>query len=217
MIKLDLHSHSVLSADGSLKESDYRRLLEDNILDVIAITDHDQIEYALAMHKIFKEKIIVGQEITTKQGEIIGLFLNNLVKPHQGIKKTIADIKKQKGLVYIPHPFETVRSGITQQTIETIKDEVDIVEVNNGRAFFQNKGPQATTWARLNNKVVASSSDAHGPTGIGSCFTVLKQPPTKENLVDQLKMGRLCVDKPPLLSLLYPKYNRIRAKLKISK
>ncbi|MCA9344657.1 PHP domain-containing protein [Candidatus Saccharibacteria bacterium] len=217
MIKIDLHTHSVFSVDGSISEEYYTQLLKDKTLNTIAITDHDEVAFALEMHNIHKENIIVGQEITTKQGEIIGLFLEKKIEPHQDIKQTIKDIKKQDGLVYIPHPFETVRSGITKATLETIKDEVDIVEAHNGRAVFQDKGPEATTWARLNNKVIASSSDAHGPAGIGTSYTVVKEQPTKETLVSLLKMARLETNRPPILSLLYPKYNRLRVKLKLNK
>lgn len=217
MIKIDLHTHSVFSVDGSISEDYYTQLLKEKTLHTIAITDHDEVAFALEMQKIHKEKIIVGQEITTRQGEIIGLFLEKKIEPHQDIKQTIKDIKKQQGLIYIPHPFETVRSGITKSTLETIKDQVDIVEAHNGRALFQNKGPEATTWARLNNIVIASSSDAHGPAGIGASYTVVKEQPTKENLIALLSMGRLETNRPPFLSLLYPKYNRFRVKLKLNK
>lgn len=217
MIKLDLHTHSALSPDGSLTELDYQKLLETRVLDCIAITDHDQIDFALGMHTKYKDKIIVGQEVTTKQGEIIGLFLNQLIEPNQDIQVAVKQIRDQSGLVYIPHPFETVRSGITKETLGSIKSDVDIVEAHNGRAVFQNKGPEATTWARLNNKVIASSSDAHGPTGIGTSYTNVKTIPTKDNLLEQLTMARLETKRPPLLSLLYPKFNRLRGKLKQNK
>lgn len=217
MIKIDLHTHSSLSPDGSLKEGDYRQLLENNTLDCIAITDHDQIDFALKMKAKYKEQIIVGQEVTTKQGEIIGLFLTELIKPNQDIKLAISHIKNQSGLVYIPHPFETVRSGITKQTLDSIHKDVDIIEAHNGRAVFQNKGPEATTWARLNNKVIASSSDAHGPTGIGHSYTLTETIPTSKNLLEQLRSARLETNRPPLLSLLYPKLNRLRGKLGLNK
>lgn len=214
MIKIDLHTHSALSPDGSLKEADYAQLLESKVLDCIAITDHDQIDFALEMHRKYKDKIIVGQEVTTKQGEIIGLFLTARITPYTDILVAVKQIKEQGGLVYIPHPFETVRSGITKQALESIKANIDIIEAHNGRAIFQNKGPEAATWARLNNKPIASSSDAHGPTGIGSCHTSIKEMPTKDNLVEQLTMARLETKRPPLTSLLYPKLNRLRVKLK---
>ncbi len=214
MIKVDLHTHSVGSKDGSLNLDDYSRLFSAKALDYIAITDHDTIDFALIAQSKLGQRIIVGQEVTTSQGEIIGLFLSKKVSPGQTARSAAQDIRNQGGLVYIPHPFETVRSGITKSDLDQISDLVDIVEVHNARAFFQNKGPMAATWARLNSKSIAASSDAHGLRGIGTTLTVLGEPPTAKNLVSQLTGARLTTKRPPLSSLLYPKLNRLRGKIR---
>ena len=214
MTKIDLHTHSIGSPDGGITLEDYRQLLNNNVLDVIAITDHDSIDQAVAIQKELGSRIIVGEEITTQDGELIGLFLSKKVEPGQSAQATAKAIKIQGGLVYVPHPFETVRKGITQSVLDSIVDNVDIVEVHNGRAVFQNKGPQAATWARLNNKICAASSDAHGSKGLGTTYTITNSIPTKETLLRELKTGRLTTQRPPLLSLFYPKYHRLRAKIK---
>ena len=214
MIKIDLHTHSVGSPDGGITLEEYSRLLDDKVLDMIAVTDHDSIEQALIIQSKLGPRIIIGEEITSLEGEIIGLFLNQKVEPGLSAIKTVQAIKSQGGLVYIPHPFETVRKGITQSAIDSISDEIDIVEVYNGRAVFQNKGPQALTWARLHNKIGAASSDAHGLKGIGTTYSSVESVPTKESFLEVLKTVRLTTKRPPLLSLFYPKYNRFRAKIK---
>ena len=214
MISIDLHTHSVGSPDGSITVDDYRRMLSENTLQYIAITDHDTIEAACAIQSRLGQNIIIGEEITTTEGEIIGLFLKERITPQQTALATAKAIKAQGGLVYIPHPFETVRKGITRTALDTISQLVDIVEVNNGRAVFQNKGPQAATWAKLNNKAVCASSDAHGAKGLGATYTQIAEAPTVKNLVEQLQNGRLATKRPPLSSLLYPKLNRVRGKLK---
>ncbi|MDA1317355.1 MAG: hypothetical protein O3B87_05045, partial [bacterium] len=101
--KIDLHTHSVLSHDGGISELEYKSVLDAHILDFVAITDHNQIEFALQMHEQFPEKIIVGEEIKTNEGDIIGLFLTKLISPGLSSKKTVELIKDQDGLVYIPH------------------------------------------------------------------------------------------------------------------
>ena len=214
MIKIDLHTHSVGSPDGGITLEEYSRLLDDKVLDMIAVTDHDSIEQALVIQSKLGPRIIIGEEITSLEGEIIGLFLNQKIEPGLSAIKTVQAIKSQGGLVYIPHPFETVRKGITQSAIDSISDEIDIVEVYNGRAVFQNKGPQALTWARLHNKIGAASSDAHGLKGIGTTYSSVETVPTKESFLKVLKTARLTTKRPPLLSLFYPKYNRFRAKIK---
>lgn len=217
MIKIDLHTHSVLSPDGGLTLNDYQKLLADKRLDCIAITDHDAIDFAIEAHNKLGSKIIVGQEITTQQGEIIGLFLNSKVKPHTDLKTAINEIKKQDGIVYIPHPLETVRKGLNSKSLNSILDDIDIIEAFNGRAFFQNKGPEATAWAKINNIVICSSSDAHGKNGIGASNTSISQMPTSRNLVKLLGNARLQTNRPPLHSLFYPKLNRLRGKLSLLK
>lgn len=212
--KVDLHTHSYGSSDGGLKLSNYQNLLMTNKLDYIAITDHDRIDVAQEIHASLGQKIIVGQEITTSEGEIIGLFLSHPIASKLSARQTALAIKNQGALVYIPHPFETVRKGITPSTLDDIADLVDIVEVHNGRAVFQNKGPEATVWARLNNKVGAASSDAHGVKGVGTSYTTITDAPSARSLVNLLEKGHLSVKHPPLLSLLYPKYHRLRDKLK---
>lgn len=213
-IKIDLHSHSISSKDGGITLSEYKHTIRSGLLDFIAITDHDQIDYALTIHKKLGDSIIVGEEVSTTQGEIIGLYLSKIIPAGMSAMDTVRAIKAQNGIVYIPHPFETVRKGITKQTLDEIATFVDIIEAHNGRAFFQNKGPEAVVWARLNGVSKSASSDAHGRKGIGTTYTAIAFAPTQQNLVSQLQKGRLYVDRPPLSSLLYPKYNRIRAKLK---
>ena len=214
MIKIDLHTHSVGSPDGGITAEEYGRLLDDKVLDMIAVTDHDSIEQALVIQNKLGPRIIIGEEITSLEGEIIGLFLKQKVEPGLSALQTVQAIKSQGGLVYIPHPFETVRKGITQSVIESISDEIDIVEVYNGRAVFQNKGPQALTWARLHNKIGAASSDAHGLKGVGTTYSSVESVPAKESFLEVLKTARLTTKRPPLLSLFYPKYNRFRDKIK---
>ncbi|RTK94179.1 PHP domain-containing protein [Candidatus Saccharibacteria bacterium] len=212
--KIDLHTHSTASPDGGISPKQYAHLLSSGALDYIAITDHDHIDMAKQLHGEHGDAIIVGQEITTSEGELIGLFLSDRVMPGQTAKATAKAITKQGGLVYVPHPFETVRKGISLEALDSIAPLIDIVEVHNGRAVFQNKGPKAAVWARLHNKPGAASSDAHGIKGIGSSFTTIAQKPNQKNLATLLETARILTARPPLTSLLYPKLNRLRAKLK---
>lgn len=206
MFKLDLHTHSTESKDGGISATQYAHILREK-LDFVAVTDHNSINLAMYLRDELGNKIIVGEEINTSEGEIIGLFLKALIKPGQPALATIKEIKDQGGLVYIPHPFENVRDGISEANLSSIMYSVDIIEARNGRAFFQNRGPKATTWARINGKVTAASSDAHGYKGLGTSYTIIKQEPTAQNLVELLSTAKLITSRPPLKTLLYPKAN----------
>src|SRR3954467_12292615 len=109
MFKVDLHTHSIASPDGSLGLEDYRRALAEKRLDYIAITDHNRIDFAAQIRATLGEQIIIGEEITAVEGEVIGLFLREAVPAGLPLAETIQRITDQGGVVYIPHPFETVR------------------------------------------------------------------------------------------------------------
>ena len=209
MYKVDLHTHSIASPDGGITPEQYAKALENESLDFIAITDHNRVDFALGLNKALGDKIIVGEEITTTQGELVGLFLKEIVKSGQTAVETAHAIRNQGGLVYVPHPFETVRSGITREVLDTIVELVDIVEIHNGRAWFQNFSPTAAAWAKTNRKAGASSSDAHGFKGLGFSYSIVTEKPARGSLVDILRMTNLAHRRAPLSTLLYPKINRI--------
>lgn len=216
MIRVDFHTHSTASPDGGITAQQYQQILADGVLDCIAITDHNTIDLAVRLNAELGDKIIIGEEIDTKQGEIIGLFLRQAVPAGMELSEAIAAIKAQGGLVYVPHPFETIRKGIQKQDLDDSVNQLDIIEVYNGRAVAQNKGPQATVWARLRQIPGVASSDAHGLKGVGTAYTILKEIPSVENLVGQLEKAKLTMERPPIHSLLYPKWHRLRARLKKS-
>lgn len=214
MFKVDLHTHSSVSPDGGIRPEQYQHALSTGLLDSIAVTDHNRIDMAEALHKQLGEQIIVGEEIMTTHGEIVGLFLDRLVPPGLSPEETVKQIKDQGGLVYIPHPFETVRKGLAPDILESIADFVDIIEVCNGRAFLQNRSAQAVVWAKLNSKDAAASSDAHGYKGLGRTFSDLPEMPNKDNLLELLDRAVLRTGHPSLQALLYPKYHRLRKRLR---
>lgn len=212
--KVDLHTHSVASPDGGITEEQYKKVLTSGLLDFVAITDHNRIDLALRMHQQLGDKVIVGEEILTTDGEIIGLFLTSPVLSGQSVQATVQHIKKQGGLVYIPHPFETIRKGLHPAILEEISEDIDMIEVCNGRAFLQNRSEQAVVWARLNHVVPVASSDAHGLKGLGRTFTSVAEPPTRDILTTLLTTGKMLTERPGMRALLYPKYHRLRHRLR---
>ena len=215
MLKIDLHTHSVASKDGGISVEQYKTCLKDKLLDYIAITDHDTIALAQQLNHDLGKQIIVGEEISTPEGDIIGLFLHKKVPANLPILKAIEHIKDQNGLVYIPHPLESVRSAVSQSTLEVIAQDVDIVEVFNGRALIQNKAPKAAMWTRINSKAEAASSDAHGISGLGKTYTIVNEAPTRSNLVQQLQTAKKTIQNPSFKDILYPTINRFRKRLNI--
>ncbi len=210
MFKVDLHTHSIASPDGGISANQYKKAIKSGLVDCVAITDHNRIDFATRIKQELGEHIIIGEEIMTSAGEIIGLFLESPIQPGLSPLETVRQIKDQRGIVYIPHPFETIRKGLHPQTLEELADYVDIIEICNGRAFFQNRSEQAVVWVRLNHKLGAASSDAHGLHGLGKTFTRMDSLPKRDNVLELLQNAKPMTGRPGLLSLLYPKYNRLR-------
>ncbi len=216
MFKIDLHTHSVASKDGGITADQYARILNTNVLDMIAVTDHNEIEFAVALKERLGDRIIVGEEIMSTEGEIVGLYLTERVAPQLSPSETVKEIKRQGGIVYIPHPFESIRKGLHPGAMDELADQLDIVEVCNGRAFLQNRSAQAVVWAKFNRVTGAASSDAHGVRGLGKTYTDVPELPERSSLVTLLEQGIPVTSRPSMRALLYPKYHNLRRKVKRS-
>lgn len=208
--KIDLHTHSILSPDGGITKEQYRRIFQKGTLDFIAVTDHNEINFALELNQELGGKIIVGEEIKTEQGELVGLYLKKFIQPGLKAKETIKLIKAQGGLVYLPHPFEHFRWGISWDFLPEITEAIDIIEVFNARGFFSPKRQELIKLALKENKAYAVSSDAHSFGEIGRAYTVIEKKPTRKNLTRLLSQPKTKIGKINFLYLFSPTANRIR-------
>jgi predicted metal-dependent phosphoesterase TrpH len=188
-------------------------VLRGGLLDYVAVTDHNRIDFALSLQRELGDRIVVGEEITTPEGEIIGLFMTKAIAKNTPLIQAVHEIKAQGGLVYIPHPLETIRKGLNRWAMASIINDTDIIETINGRAFWQNRGPQAAAAAGHYGKPGCAASDAHGQRGLGTTYTEIARAPTSANLADQLRSARLVGVRPPFITLLYPKINRLKKRL----
>lgn len=211
--KIDLHTHSSISPDGGIGRDQYTTLLKKGDLDCLAITDHNTTEFARELQDTLGEKIIVGEEITTIDGEMIGLFLKKTIRSGKTAQQTADEIHNQGGLAYIPHPFETLRQGIQLFVLEKMIHEIDILEVFNGRGKWRGKSNAAHVFAAKHDFAQAASSDAHGIKGIGKTFSLVQQMPTQQSLKQLLRKGTLQEEYAPLWTFLYPTINRIKNKI----
>ena len=210
---LDLHTHSSASPDGGLRLEDYARMLQTGPLTHIAITDHNRIDFAVTAHERLGDGIIVGEEIKTTEGEIIGLFLREPVAAGLSAAETAARIHSQGGIVYIPHPFETIRSGVSPAVLDHIAGRVDIIETYNGRALLRQKNRRAEAWAQQHHCPGAASSDAHGRAGWGRTYSAIGNKPTARTLAQALQTASYRHTTVGLRGALYPSLNRLGKRL----
>lgn len=210
---VDLHTHSIISHDGGLRAEHYTKIIEDKVLDYIAVTDHNETRFARILQQQLGEHIIIGEEIGTKEGEIIGLFLEETIPGGLSAEETVTEIKKQNGLVCVPHPFETFRKGLQRSSLERIAASIDIIEVFNGRGQLRGKNYLAVPFAEKYKIAPTASSDAHCFPGLGKTFSRIANVPLRENLVKQLAFADLNKQYAPLYTLLCPAVNRIKNKV----
>ncbi len=211
--KVDLHTHSIISHDGGISRRQYKEILNTGILDYVAITDHNDVSFARQMQKEIGERIIIGEEIKTKSGEVVGLFLKKTIASGMVLEDTIFEIKKQGGLVYVPHPFETVRSGIKKKDLTRIAEYVDIIEVFNARGFLRGKPDAAYSFAWEKKISMAASSDAHCKWGIGNAYSSIESKPTKKTLSSSLRQAELTRGYASWYSAFCPSINKFKNKI----
>jgi len=172
-IHCDLHMHTDHSPDCATPAELLLETAKERGLGAIAITDHNEISGALEAQEIAARiggiKVIVAEEVkTAHQGEVIGLFLSERIDRGLSMAETIAEIRRQGGLVYVPHPFDRLHSVPDYEHLLEIVDEIDILEVFNPRVAFSAFNEEAVRFARKYGIVPGAGSDSHVAQGLGS-------------------------------------------------
>ncbi len=170
MVRVDMHIHTELSFDSLNRPGEIIRAAESLRLDHLVITDHNDIEGALLLHDIDPIRFIVGEEVKTREGaDIIGIFLSEIIPKNTPARETCIRIREQGGVVYLPHPFDTSRSG-GAAILPEIRDLIDVIEVHNARCLRAGVNHRAEDWATRYGKLQGAGSDAHTIGEIGRGF-----------------------------------------------
>lgn len=211
-MKFAFHVHTCYSSDSNSKPEDIINYCRKENIEAIAICDHNEIAGALECQKLANGNptVIIGEEIKTTKGEIIGLFLSKKILKGLSADETIREIKKQNGLVCIPHPGETLRrSAISKKNVEKLINSIDIVEVFNSRTLLKKDNDWAGNFATKNKIPKIAGSDAHTVEKIGCAINEViildKDISLSKNRI--LKMQRS-----GLLEQLYTKLIKLRKK-----
>jgi predicted metal-dependent phosphoesterase TrpH len=176
LIEVDLHMHTDHSGDCATPVDTLLQTARDRGLGAIAITDHNEVSGALESRRIAEQmgdiKVIVAEEVkTAEQGEVIGLFLEEKIPKGLTMAETIAAIRDQGGLVYVPHPFDRFHSVPDYEHLLDIVEEIDILEVFNPRVAVTAFNEEAERFARKYRIVAGAGSDSHVAQGLGSVRT----------------------------------------------
>ncbi len=212
MPRTDLHIHTHHSPDSNASAASIVHRCLKRGLDFIAITDHNTIEGVEEVQRIAPFTVIVGEEIKSAGGDIIGLFLQEEISPLLSPIETAEAIKAQGGLVMVPHPFDRLRSSaLGQSHMEEILSLVDIIESFNAHNLFDWDNQKARNFASQHGLPEAVVSDAHSPLELG--HTYLELPPfdcTAEGLKEALSRGRQITKKVSPLLRFTPAFAKLK-------
>lgn len=187
MVRVDLHVHSSASFDCSVDPSFIVRRSRELGLGPVCLTDHNTIAAASTIERSSPPcTVIIGEEILTSDGEIIGLFLRRPIAPGLDPEIAVHEIKAQGGIVYLPHPLDRTRPSLSAAAIDRVVDDLDVVEIFNARSSAD-ANRVASELCRTLGALPAAGSDAHSPRDIGAAFVEMDHFTGAEDFVMKLK------------------------------
>ena len=169
----DFHIHSNHSKDCVMPVADILERAREVGLDVVAITDHDSAAGGLEARELAERygvRVIVGEEVKTSEGEVIGLFLERTIPGGMTFAATIAAIQEQGGIVYVPHPFDRLHTIPSPTVLRANVADIDVIEVFNSRLAFPGFNELAERFAQRYRLPAAAGSDSHVLPGIGTAL-----------------------------------------------
>ncbi len=162
----------------------------------MGVTDHGTLRGGLEAAELAASDpslplVIPGQEILTSQGEVIGLYLTEEIGADLDLEAAVAAIRRQGGIVYLPHPHDEIRSASIQPgAVERAACLADVVEVVNGRSLHRRFDTRALELAARHAKILGAGSDAHYAGEVGRAVMIVDRLPTRGDLLSVLRRGR---------------------------
>jgi predicted metal-dependent phosphoesterase TrpH/glycosyltransferase involved in cell wall biosynthesis len=215
LIDVDLHMHTDHSGDCATPVEHLLATAREQGLGAIAVTDHNEVSGAFeaaAKADDFGVKIIIGEEVkTATQGEVIGLFLQEKIPRGLTLEETVAEIKRQGGLVYVPHPFDRMHSVPDYEHLLKILDDIDAIEVYNPRVAIGSFNEEAERFAAKYQIVRGAGSDSHVAAGLGSVRIRMRDFDGPEEFLEALRHAEITTKSGTLLYVQALKFLETRA------
>jgi predicted metal-dependent phosphoesterase TrpH len=219
LIDVDLHMHTDHSPDCATPVEVLLATARAQGLGAIAVTDHNEISGALEARAQADEsgphppvKVIVAEEIKTAgQGEVIGLFIEEKIPRGLSLEETVAEIRRQGGLVYVPHPFDRMHAVPDYEHLLKIVDEVDAIEVFNPRVAICAFNEEAARFAAKYRIVAGAGSDSHVAQGLGSVRIRMRDFDGPAEFLESLRTAQILTRPSSLLYVQALKFLQTRA------
>lgn len=174
-LTVELHSHTYHSTDSLLSPERLLDICVRKGIDRIAITDHNTTAGAFQAAVLDPERVIIGEEIKTTKGELLGYFLQEEIPPGLTPEETISRLRDQGAFISVSHPFDHTRSGSwAEEDLHRILPHVDAIETYNARTWSDHPNRVALEFALKAGILQTAGSDSHAPSEVGQ--TVIKMP-----------------------------------------
>ena len=194
-IAADLHLHTSWSHDCQIPVEELLDHAEAQGLGAIAVTDHNIFGGALEAVELARDRdltVIPGEEVKTDgEGEVIGLFLREEIQRGMSFSDTVAAIRAQGGIVYLPHPFDRLHSIPSAKTLKGHLEVLDVVEVYNARLLFEAYNDEALRFARKYGLTMGAGSDAHVLQGVGTGGVRMRAFDGPEEFLESLRSAQV--------------------------
>jgi glycosyltransferase involved in cell wall biosynthesis len=213
-VHVDLHMHTDHSPDCATPVDTLLDTAKRVGLGAIAITDHNEISGALeARERADGIKVIVAEEVkTADQGEVIGLFIEEKIPRGLTLQETIAEIRRQGGLVYVPHPFDRMHAVPDYEHLLHVVEDIDAIEVFNPRVAFSAFNEEAARFAAKYRIVAGAGSDSHVAQGLGSVKIRMRDFDGPEEFLQSLRDADIVRKRQSLLYVQALKFIQTRGK-----
>ena len=196
-VRVDMHSHTMFSGDSTTTLDEIVESVVEAGIDVLCVTDHNAIEGAVRLQRELEGdgicRVIVGEEVRTHTGEIIGLFLTERISFGDNAIDTAAQIRKQGGVMYVPHPFDPMRRNLTEASLIELSDLglVDAIEAHNSKTSLQSLNKRAREFGESRGLALGAGSDAHVPHALGSAYVEMPDFDGPTEFLAKLRDGHL--------------------------
>ena len=199
-ITIDLHIHTQYSQCSGLKPEKIEEIAQRRGLNAVAITDHNTIRGAQEVAACARNiMVIIAEEIKTFYGDMIGYFLHEEIPTGLSPQETIDEIRRQGGLVSVPHPFDRLRSSRMQpDVLDAIITRIDMIEVFNARDILTQGNKRLITRALEAGVVPVVGSDAHFGIEIGRALMIMRSFATPQEFLRNLRNAQAVTRTSPL-------------------
>ena len=188
-----MHSHTMWSGDSTTTPDEIRDAVVAAGLDVVCITDHNAITGAIELTSSLPCRVVVGEELKTHAGEIIGLFLRERVPIGVQPAQAAELIRAQGGVVYVPHPFDPMRRNLAEPAMRDLAAAglIDAIEVINAKTSLQSLNRRAAAFAEEFDLAAGAGSDAHVPLALGAAYVEMPDFDGPADFLAKLRLGRV--------------------------